>query len=147
MKDIEVLAREAIACGLAIHRGIGPGLLESAYEAVLAYELAERGLRVERQKPIALIYKNLRLDDAFRADLLVEGALLIELKSVERLAAVHSKQLLTQLRLLNLPLGLLMNFGASTLKEGLQRVLNAHADMSKVEVWSERSQALRAERS
>lgn len=145
MKDIEALAREAIACGLAIHRELGPGLLESVYESLMAYELVEKGLRVERQKPIPLVYKSLRLDEAFRADLLVEGQLLIELKSVERLATVHAKQLLTQLRLLNLPLGLLMNFGAAILKDGLERVLNARADMSKVEVWREGNQALRAE--
>jgi iron complex transport system substrate-binding protein len=145
MKDIETLARQAIASGLAIHRDLGPGLLETVYEALMAQELSDAGLRVERQKPIPLIHKNVRLQEAFRADLLIEGQLLIELKSAEKLTAVHAKQVLTHLRLLNLPLGLLMNFGGSTFKEGLQRVLNARADMSKIEVWRESNQALRAE--
>ena len=145
MKDIESLARQAIACGLAIHRDLGPGLLETAYEALMAQSLVDIGLQVERQKPIPLFCKNVRLEEAFRADLLVEGQLLIELKSVERIAAVHSKQLLTHLRLLDLPLGLLMNFGAATFKEGVQRVINLRADMSRVEVWTADNQARRAE--
>jgi iron complex transport system substrate-binding protein len=145
MKDIEALARQAIACGLTIHRDLGPGLLESAYEALMAQALNDIGLRVERQKPIPLLYKSVKLEEAFRADLLIEGLLLVELKSVEKLALVHSKQLLTHLRLLELPLGLLMNFGAASFKEGLQRVLNPRADMSKVEIWREENQALLAE--
>jgi len=122
-------------CGLSIHRDLGPGLLESAYEVLLAESLLQRGLRVERQKAVPLIYNNIRIDDAFRADLLVESQLLIELKSVETLAPVHSKQVLTYLRLLDLPLGLLMNFGAATFKEGVHRVLNMKADTSRIELW------------
>ena len=136
MSSIEHLARSAIDCGLEIHRDLGPGLLESAYEALLAHALVERGLRVERQKPVALEYKNVRLDDVFRADLIVEGELLIELKSLEQLSAVHSKQVLTYLRLLNLPLGLLMSFGAATFKGGVHRVLNMRADTSRMTIWS-----------
>lgn len=134
MKDIEDLARRAIKCGLSIHRNLGPGLLEGAYEALMAQALMREGLHVERQKPIALAYDGIKLEDAFRADLLVESKLLIELKSVEKIAAVHPKQVLTYLRLLDLPLGRLMNFGAATFKEGVQRILNARADLSRIRV-------------
>ncbi len=134
MKDIEDLARRAIKCGLSIHRNLGPGLLESAYEALMAQALTRERLHVERQKPIVLAYDGIKLEDAFRADLLVESKLLIELKSVEKIAAVHPKQVLTYLRLLDLPLGLLMNFGAATFKEGVKRVLNARADLSRIRI-------------
>jgi GxxExxY protein len=134
MSDIEDLARRAVKCGLAIHRDLGPGLLESAYEAIMEHALLREGLFVERQKPISLTYNGVRLVDAFRADLLVEYKLLIELKSVEKVVALHPKQVLTYLRLLDLPLGLLMNFGAATFKEGVQRVLNPRADLSKIKV-------------
>jgi len=136
MKDIEHLARRTVDCAFAIHRDLGPGLLESVYEALIAQSLERCGLVVERQKPVSFVYNGLRLDDGFRADLLVAGQLLVELKSVERLAPVHTKQVLTYLRLMNLPLGLLVNFGAATLKEGVQRVLNTRADMSRIEVWT-----------
>ena len=115
-------------CGYRIHVEVGPGLLESVYEAVLSKLLADRGLRVERQKMIPINVMGLSLDEGFRADLLVEDTLLIELKSVEKLAPVHSKQVLTYLRLLNLPLGLLMNFGAATFKEGCKRIVNGDQD-------------------
>ena len=139
MKEIEELARLAIDFGFSIHREFGPGLLEAVYESLMAQELADLGLRVERQKPGPLIYKGIQLDEVFRADLLIEGALLIELKSVERIAPVHPKQVLTYLRLLELPLGLLMNFGAGTFRDGLQRVINAKADLSRVADWRDPS--------
>ncbi len=135
MLDIEGIARCALKSGLAIHRDLGPGLLESAYEALLSAALAQQGLRVERQKSISLVYAGIKLDDAFKADLLVEEKLLIELKSVEKFAPVHAKQVLTYLRLLNLPLGLLMNFGADTFKEGARRILNPRADLSQLRMW------------
>jgi GxxExxY protein len=122
--DIEGLATIAIDCGFKLHTGLGPGLLESVYEALLCESLKARGLRVERQKPIDIVYEGVSLNEGFRADILVEGRLLIELKSVERIAPVHGKQVLTYLRLLHLPLGLLMNFGAATFKEGIKRVSN-----------------------
>jgi GxxExxY protein len=122
--DIEFLATTAIDCGFKLHTGLGPGLLESVYEALLCESLKARGLRVERQKPIDIMYEGVSLNEGFRADILVEGRLLIELKSVERIAPVHGKQVLTYLRLLHLPLGLLMNFGAATFKEGIKRVSN-----------------------
>lgn len=136
MSTIEDLARSAVDCGLEIHRDLGPGLLESAYEALLAHALIERDFRVERQKVVALEYKRVRLEDVFRADLIVEGELLIEVKSLEQLAPVHSKQVLTYLRLLKLPLGLLMNFGASTFKGGVHHVLNMRADTSRMTIWT-----------
>ena len=130
MTNVEALATVAIDCGLTIHRRIGPGLLESAYEAILAAALEQRGLSVERQKTIAIHMDDLRVDAGFRADLLVESVLLIELKSVDRLVPVHGKQVLTYLRFLELPLGLLMNFGGETFREGLRRIVNNHAAAS-----------------
>jgi GxxExxY protein len=124
MRDVERLARIAVDCGLRVHRDLGPGLLESVYEAVMAASLLRAGLAVERQKPIAIEFDGMILGEGFRIDLLVEGQLLIEVKSVERLAPVHSKQLLTYLRLSGCPLRLLMNFGAATFREGVRRIAN-----------------------
>ena len=126
--DIERIAATVVDCGFRLHDDIGPGLLESAYEAFLAALLVERGLRVEVQRPVPVTYRGTLVRDAFRADLLIEGALLVEIKSVERLAPVHSKQLLTYLRLMNQPLGLLMNFGAGMFRNGLKRVINNRSD-------------------
>ena len=124
--DVERIASLAVDCGFRIHERLGPGLLESVYEAVLAQSLARHGLLVERQKLIPIRYDGLMIDEGFRADLLVDGRLLIELKCVERFALVHTKQLLTYLRLMDLPLGLLMNFGAATFREGIKRVANGY---------------------
>lgn len=124
MKDIEELARIAVDCGLQLHRDLGPGLLESVYEAVLATQLARFGLAVERQKILPVAYDGIALADGFRVDLWVESQLIIEVKSVERLAPVHSKQLLTYIRLARQPVGLLMNFGGETFREGLKRIVN-----------------------
>lgn len=124
--DVETVATTVVDCGFKIHERLGPGLLESVYEAVLAHSIARRGLVVERQKPIPVRFDGILIDEGFRADLLVEGQLLVELKSVERVAPVHTKQLLTYLRLMGLPLGLLMNFGAATFREGIKRVANGH---------------------
>lgn len=121
---LEAIARTAVDCGYKLHEALGPGLLESVYEACLFASLAERGLFVERQKPIPIRFKGIVLDEGFRADLLVERQLLLELKSCEAFAPVHGKQVLTYLRLMDLPLGLLMNFGASTFKEGVRRIAN-----------------------
>jgi GxxExxY protein len=124
--DVERIAAIAVDCGLNIHRRIGPGLLESAYEIVLAHALERRGLAVARQQLISIRIDDLVIDAGFRADLIVEGVLLIELKSIDRLAPVHGKQVLTYLRFLELPVGLLMNFGGETFKEGLRRIVNNH---------------------
>jgi GxxExxY protein len=124
MKELDDITGEIVDAAIKLHQGLGPGLLESVYEAVLARALEKRGLRVERQKPVAFEYDGMRFEEGFRVDLFVEGRVVVELKSVEQLARVHSKQLLTYLRLLNLPVGLLINFGAPTLREGLHRVVN-----------------------
>lgn len=126
--DIESLARVAVDCGFQLHDEIGPGLLETAYEAFLAALLAERGLTVEAQKPVPVTFRGATLREAFRVDLLVEGRLIIEIKSVERLAPVHAKQLLTYLRLTGQPLGLLMNFGAELFRDGVKRVINNRSE-------------------
>jgi GxxExxY protein len=126
MSDLEELAALAIECGFAIHRDLGPGLLESCYEVLLAATLARAGLAVERQKAVDIEYRGISIRDAFRADLLVEGRLIVEVKAIDRLAAVHSRQVLTYLKLLDLPLGLVMNFGGGTFHEGLKRVANNH---------------------
>lgn len=128
MLDLEGMARIAVDCGLQVHRELGPGLLESVYEAVMEASLAARGIAVERQKAIPIHFRGMLLSEGFRADLLVGGALIIEIKSVERFAPVHGKQLLTYLRLSRRPLGLLMNFGAPTFRDGLKRIVNNHVD-------------------
>ena len=128
--DVEELARIAVDCGFKIHSDLGPGLLESVYETVLAASLARSGLAVERQKMIPIEYDGLALAEGFRADLLVGGTLIIEIKSVERLMPVHGKQLLTYLRLAKQPLGLLINFGAATFREGIKRVVNNHTNFA-----------------
>jgi GxxExxY protein len=108
----------------AIHQELGPGLLETVYEVVLARALEGRGLRVQRQVSVAIEFRGLRFDEGFRADLIVEGKVLIELKSVEALKPVHGKQVLTYLRLTGMKLGLLINFGEVMLKNGIKRVAN-----------------------
>ena len=130
MREIEELARLAVDCGLKIHKDLGPGLLESVYEAIMAASLARCGLSVERQKPIPIEYDGLTFGEGFRADLLVEGRLIIEIKSLDRLAPAHGKQLLTYLRLAKQPLGLLMNFGGETFREGIRRVVNDHKNFA-----------------
>jgi iron complex transport system substrate-binding protein len=124
MREVESLARVAVDCGLRIHRDLGPGLLESVYETVMAASLRRAGLVVDQQKPIAIEFERMVFREGFRADLVVEGRLLIEVKSVEKLSPVHSKQLLTYLRLSGRPLGLLMNFGGMSFREGLKRLAN-----------------------
>ena len=123
-EELETSARVAVDCGFKLHEALGPGLLESVYEACLFQSLAERGLFVERQKPIPIRFNGISLEEGFRADLLVEGLLLVELKSTEAFAPVHGKQVLTYLRLMDLQLGLLMNFGAPTFRDGVRRIAN-----------------------
>ena len=118
------ISKQVVDAAFKIHTRLGPGLLESVYEAVLTYELRKRGLRVERQKAIPVVYEEVRLDEGFRADLVVEGKVIIELKSVEAIARVHKKQVLTYLRLSDLRLGLLINFGEELIKNGITRVVN-----------------------
>jgi len=124
MQDIDEITGEIVDAAVKMHTLLGPGLLESVYEVVLARALERRGLKVERQKPVSFEFDGMRFDEGFRLDLLVEGVVVVELKSVEKLAPVHPKQLLTYLRLLHLQVGLLINFGVPTLKEGLHRIVN-----------------------
>ncbi|RZF66460.1 GxxExxY protein [Sphingomonas populi] len=126
MKDIDAITGDVIDVALRLHRDLGPGLLESVYEMVLAAKLTDIGYSVVRQSPIDIEFEGLRFDAAFRVDLLIDNRLIVEIKSVERLMPVHGKQLLTYLRLMKQPVGLLINFGGETLKEGLRRVVNNH---------------------
>lgn len=126
-REVEVIATAIVDAAFKLHRGLGPGLLESVYQKVLARMLEERGLRVERNKVVAFEFEGMRFDDGLRVDLLVEGVVIIELKSLEQFSPTHLKQLLTYLRLLHLRLGLLINFGAPTFKEGIRRVVNPQA--------------------
>jgi GxxExxY protein len=122
MRELNEITREIVDVAYPIHTRLGPGLLESVYEAILAQGLERRGLQVERQKPVPLEFDGLRFDLAFRADLVVEGRVLTELKSVEKLSPVHTKQVLTYLRLMNLPVALLINFGVSSMRDGIHRI-------------------------
>ena len=122
--ELERIARIVVDCGYRLHTDVGPGLLESVYEIILAEMVAETGLSVARQALVPIRYNGVVIDNAFRADLLVNGRLLVELKSTERAAPVHAKQVMTYLRLMNLPLGILMNFGLVTFKAGVQRIAN-----------------------
>ena len=117
-----------VECAMKVHRRLGPGLLESVYEAVLAYELAARGLSVQRQVPVRITYDDLVFDEGFRADLIVAGLVVLELKSVERVTSAHKKQLLTYLRLMDLRLGYLLNFGEALMKDGISRIINGHIE-------------------
>jgi GxxExxY protein len=123
MEENEI-SGEILDASIKIHQKLGPGLLESVYEGVLAFELERRGLRVLRQVSVTVEYETLLFENAFRIDLLVNEKVVVELKAVEELAPVHKRQLLTYVRLRNVKLGLLINFGAATLKEGFVRVAN-----------------------
>ncbi len=131
MRDINEITGAIVDAAYHIHTRLGPGLLESAYEAILEHALLRRGLRVERQKPISFVFDGLPINEGFKVDLLVEEKVVVELKSVERLAPVHSKQLLTYLRILELPVGLLLNFGAPRMAEGLLRIVNSRAKAAR----------------
>ena len=123
------IARVVVDAAVKVHRMLGPGLLESVYEVVLARELVQRGLRVERQVSIPIEYEGLKFDEGFRADIIVEEKVILELKSVEQIAKVHHKQLFTYLKLADKRLGLLLNFGANLMKEGIKRIVNGMDDM------------------
>ena len=126
MKDIDTVSGDVLDLALRIHRELGPGLLESVYETVLAGRLTAMGYTVFRQYPVDIRFDGEVFPAAFRIDLLVDQRLVVEIKSVERVQAVHGKQLLTYLRLIEQPVGLLINFGGETLKEGVRRVVNNH---------------------
>jgi GxxExxY protein len=124
MRDLNLISGTVVDAAYHLHSALGPGLLESVYEVIRARELEKRGLQVERQTPVPLVFDGLRFDEGFRADLIAENCVVVELKSVEEIARVPAKQLLTCLRLLDFRLGLLINFGAPVIKNGIRRMVN-----------------------
>ena len=122
-EELNEISGQIIGSAIEVHRALGPGLLETAYEACLAYELFQRGLAVERQKHLPITYKTVELDAAYRLDLLVERRVVVELKAVEQVYPIHKTQLLTYLKLSGLKLGLLINFNVKVLKDGIDRVI------------------------
>ena len=128
--ELDDITGTIVDAAVQIHRERGPGLFESLYEALLECELQRRGLRAERQRTIGFCYDGVHFEDAFRADLLVEHCVIVEVKSLERLAPIHTKQLLTYLRLMDLRVGLLLNFGAEMMREGVKRVVNNYTASS-----------------
>jgi GxxExxY protein len=122
------ISKVILDSAIAVHKELGPGLLESVYEIVLAYELQQRGFRVSRQLPISIHYKEMTFDDAFRADLVVEEKVVVELESVEQVSVAHKKQVQTYLRLTGCKLGFLLNFGEALMKRGITRVVNGLDD-------------------
>ena len=122
-KDNSTLTGKIIGAAIEVHRALGPGLLESAYEACLTYELRLRGLKVESQKPLPLIYKNVMLECGYRLDIVVENQVIIEIKTVNSIAPIHEVQLLSYLKLSNCKIGLLINFNVIVLKDGIRRMM------------------------
>lgn len=129
-KNLNAITDRIIGACIEIHRQLGPGLLESAYEECLCYELAQHGLEFERQKPLPVIYKGVKLDCGYRLDIVVDAAIILELKTVEKLLPIHEAQLLTYLKLTGLTLGLLLNFNVPVFKDGLKRIVNTFKDSS-----------------
>ena len=123
-REVDTITDRIIGASIAVHRELGPGLLESTYEACLVYELADRGLRIEQQKGLPVSYRGMRLDAGYRIDLLVEDCVIVELKSVERLERIHDAQLLSYLRLSGKQVGLLVNFNVPLLKDGIRRLVH-----------------------
>jgi GxxExxY protein len=123
MTSRDALTDRVIGLAIEVHRNLGPGLLESAYEECLSYELGEAGIAFRRQVPLPVVYKAVRLDCGYRMDMLVEDRLVLELKTVEKLLPVHDAQLLTYLRLSGCPVGLLLNFNSSVLRDGIRRMV------------------------
>lgn len=122
--DDNEITEKIIGAAIKVHRALGPGLLESAYQACLYYELVKLGLKVEKEKPLPLIYEEVKLDCGYRIDLLVEGKIIVELKSVESLTDIHMAQIISYLKLADCQLGLLINFNVTQLTKGIKRVVN-----------------------
>ena len=125
---LDSITRRIIGAAIEVHRHLGPGLLESAYETCLAYELREIGLQVEQQKPLPITYKNVKLDCGYRLDLVIEDSVVIEIKAIEKLAPIHDAQLLSYLRIADKRVGLIVNFHVRVLKNGLKRIVNEYPD-------------------
>lgn len=122
--NIEELIQLTFDIGMVIHRDVGPGLMESVYERVLADKLEQRGVKIERQQPVHVDIYGVRYNDAFRYDLLLNKTLLVEVKSIEKLAPIHNKQVLTYIRLMHLQFGLILNFGCEVFRNGMRRIVN-----------------------
>jgi GxxExxY protein len=135
--DENAIGKIVVDAAVQVHRELGPGLLETVYEVVLARELEHRGLRVERQVPVPVVYRGLRFEEGFRADIVVEGKVILELKSVEQLSKVHGKQVFTYLKLKGLKVGFLLNFGANLMKDGIERIVNGlfEEDLGVLASW------------
>ncbi len=123
------LAKLVFECGLQIHKTLGPGLLESSYEECLFYELSKYNIWVEKQKPLPLVYENVKLEIGYRVDLMIENKLIVEIKSVEAINDIHLAQILTYLKLSNCKLGLLINFNTALFKNGVKRVINGNLNI------------------
>lgn len=125
---LNAITEQVIGAAIEVHRAVGPGLLESAYEACLIFELRQRGFKVEHQKPLPVVYKNVKLDCGYRLDIVVDDSVIVEIKAVEKLNSVHEAQLLSYLRLYGSRVGLLVNFHVAMLKDGIRRVVNNFPD-------------------
>ena len=131
-RDVNRVTHEIIGAAIEVHRELGPGLLASAYEACLAFELAQRGLNVEQQTPLPVVYREVRLECGYRLDLMVEDMVIVEIKAVEKLTPVHDAQVLSYLRLANCCVGLLINFNVKVLKDGIRRLVNHFVEPSSL---------------
>ncbi len=125
---LNLITEAIIGAAIDVHRALGPGFLESAYEACLTFELIQRGLKIEQQKPLPVIYKEVKLDCGYRLDLLVDKSVIVEIKAIDRLAPIHEAQLLSYLKLSGCKVGLLINFNVKLLKQGVRRVVNLFPD-------------------
>ncbi len=130
-KRLNHLTETTIGAAIDVHKALGPGLLESAYEACMVFELADRGLKVERQKTIPVVYRDVSLDAGYRLDLLIEESVIVEIKATESLEQIHTAQLMSYLKLTGLKVGLLINFNVAVLKSGLKRIVNDFPESSK----------------
>ena len=134
MKESEKLnkvAEKIIGVAMDVHRALGPGLLESAYEACMAFDLSQKGLMVEQQKPIPIMYRDVKLECGYRLDLVIEKSVIVELKAVEKIMPIHKAQLLSYLKLSGCKIGLLINFNTEILKDGIKRVVNKFPDSQR----------------
>jgi GxxExxY protein len=126
--DLNAVSGQIVDSAIAVHNELGPGLLESVYEVTLAHELRQRGLRVERQVPVPIVYRGIRFEEGYRLDLIVNDLVIVDIKSVEAVVAIHKKQLLTYLRLTKRPLGLILNFNVNLMKDEISRIANGIED-------------------
>ena len=138
MHGINQITGQVVDAAYKLHTRLGPGLIESAYRLALAADLSKRGLQVEQEKQISFEYEGISIINAFRVDLLIEGRVVVELRSLEKLAPVHTRQILTYLRLLDLPIGLLINFGAVSMNEGLHRIVNDRSSLARATIVANR---------